>query len=100
MYEPDHFDVRDDDQTVAEHTFHYGPCFRNLLVAVDHGNHDGHVARHVEQRLLVCVPLCAVAEDPLIHGCAAHIHHAQPLHNRVVERLAIPAVRLTEKYAH
>ena len=71
----------------------------SIFSRVHHRDHHGQVAREVEEAGAVLVALGAVAVDAAVDGGARHPHHAQALHDGVVERLALPLVGLTQEQA-
>ena len=71
--------------------------FDDFLGPLDNRDHDRKVL--VQVRAPLCVAFGAVTQNAAIYGRTADIHHAQALHDGVVERFAVPEVRLAEVHA-
>ena len=88
--------LRNNNQAILNHRLNRVRSLRDFLFAVNHRNHDGHVAGDAKEALFMRVALHSVAHDAAINGGAGNIHHVQAFHNRVVERLVVPAVRFAQ----
>src|SRR5579883_1344189 len=91
--------VGNDNQAVVKHAFDRVNGSRYFLRGIDDGDHDGQVARDMEEALFVLVTLGAIAEDASINRSAGDLEHTQFFYDGVVERLAVPFVGFTDEDA-
>src|SRR5437588_1932587 len=88
--------VGERDQALVNHLVQHGQHASDLLLRIHDRNHDGQVAREVEEARAVHALLRAVAHQPAVDGRAGDVYHAQLLDYRLVQRLALPAVVLAD----
>src|SRR5690242_1882644 len=98
--QPDHVDLGENDQTVLQHALDFPDRLVEFLGCVHYRDHDREIARERKLAAFVSVAFHAVAENTPIHSRARDLQNAQPVHDGIVERFALPPVRLSEIDAH